>query len=199
MKKTATFTSALSLHRLRPRASARSGFTIIEVLIAVLVMVIGLVGVMAMQVVAIQANGQSRDVSEATAIAEHFATILQQDGSNWQQSGNLGNTIYLQDAIASAGAWFSPYSAPVNALGLALPNLDAGDKAIGRAKFCVEFNARWGLANELVSGYVMVYWPRVGGQSMGACTDAANINGNTNNARSQFWVTTIPYAIRRSI
>ncbi|PJB49024.1 MAG: hypothetical protein CO108_01215, partial [Deltaproteobacteria bacterium CG_4_9_14_3_um_filter_63_12] len=58
------------------RKSRRRGFTMIEIMISVLIMIVGLVGIFAMQIVAIQANASSRDVTEALGVAEHFIGTL---------------------------------------------------------------------------------------------------------------------------
>lgn len=52
------------------RGRGEQGFTVIEVLIALLVLLIGMAGILSMQLTSVQATGFSRHATEATMVAE---------------------------------------------------------------------------------------------------------------------------------
>ena len=52
------------------RDRGEQGFTVIEVLIALLVLLIGMAGILSMQLTSVQATGFSRHATEATMLAE---------------------------------------------------------------------------------------------------------------------------------
>lgn len=51
------------------RRSGQRAFTLLDVLMAILVMTIGLTGLLAMEITAVQANGRAREIAEATQLA----------------------------------------------------------------------------------------------------------------------------------
>jgi type IV pilus assembly protein PilV len=77
---TQTLSSALRSHARHPRTSSRSrwlpqrarGFTLVEALIALLVLSIGLLGVAALQLSSLQANSGAFQRSQATFLAQDF-------------------------------------------------------------------------------------------------------------------------------
>ncbi len=133
------------------------GFTIIEVMVALLVLVVGLVGVIAMQIVAIQGNAVAREASEAIILAEHIHTTLQQDALAWTDSGT-GATEYLKNLPTSAptgglpwipwegGSWLSPLGVPKSAV------------AIPRQRFCAAYQVMEPVSGSLITGFIRVYW-----------------------------------------
>ncbi len=56
--------------------SAR-GFTLIELLIAMALMFVALVGMLALQIIALRANGQARSITEATVLAQDKLETLE--------------------------------------------------------------------------------------------------------------------------
>lgn len=149
-------------HAARHPALNRRGFTLLEILMAVLIVVIGVIGIMAMQIVAIQANSTARDTTEAVNVGEHFATLLQQDASQWTLGSDLTSTTYLSDVGADWQVAFS--GEPVNIMGVPAGDLDT--KEVGRAKFCVGYRLEWAVTGEVITGLVRIYWPKLGGDDV---------------------------------
>ena len=57
--------------------NGQRGFTLIELMIAMALSTIGLIGLMKLQLVAINANGTSRNISEASGLAQERLEMLQ--------------------------------------------------------------------------------------------------------------------------
>lgn len=155
---------------------------------------------MAMQIVAIQANANARSSTEATNVAEHFVTVLQQDATRWQAGTDTSQTNLIAPAITDAGSWRVASSEPVNVLGVQKSNLI--DKEKGRAKYCVGYVLDWGVTGQVISGFVTVYWPRIGGDAAFAnCFD--NGDGTLDLAGLQaqggrVGIVTLPLTLRRT-
>jgi type II secretory pathway pseudopilin PulG len=95
----------------RSRGKLR-GYTAVEVLLAMTVLLIGSAGVMTMQKVSIQANLEARKLDVANSIAHAWMERLQTDATQWTLPSNsvagapnLGNTMWLKNAW---GGWFLP-------------------------------------------------------------------------------------------
>lgn len=77
---------------------ASQGFTLLEVLIAVVILSIGLLGLAALQAIALRNNAQSYERSQATALAYEIADVMRANRVA------AGNGAFLLDAGASAPA-----------------------------------------------------------------------------------------------
>jgi prepilin-type N-terminal cleavage/methylation domain-containing protein len=96
----------------------RAGYTLIEVMTAVVVMTIGATGIVAMQGAAVHANQEANDVSTANNFAATWLERLKRDGRLWIANGNtdLGNTTWLKTVNTSSNTWFVPNAADAAAL-----------------------------------------------------------------------------------
>lgn len=168
---------------------------------AILLTVVGLVGLIAMQIVAIEANTTARDTTEATYLADNFINLLHQDATNWTDSGDVSSTTWLNE-INNTGAdtWVIAYGQEaVNVKGI--PKSDLPTQGAGRAKYCVAYKLSWAVADEVLSGFVRVYWPREGGDT--AFTDCgAGLSPDplpeVFDTSSQYGdMVTLPFAVRR--
>lgn len=104
--------------RMQPERSLRGkvgeeGFTLIEVMIALLLLLIGVAGVLSLQMVSVKATGYSRHATEATILGEDkmeelFSVAAADliDGTDTVDSDGVGNAAGLYTrtwTIASAG------------------------------------------------------------------------------------------------
>jgi prepilin-type N-terminal cleavage/methylation domain-containing protein len=199
------------------RARPTRGFTAIEVLIAMTILVIGAAGVMSMQKASIQANLDARRMDVANSIARTWLERLQMDAMRWtapnltNTASNLANTLILNNAITSNGTWFlpagytpagatAPLSYQFDILGRDIAPTATGVPVI----FCAEVRLTWLVNNvvttatsvvndQLIRGDVRVYWPRglsTVSSPTGFCTAAQSANGPDPTAYGSVYATT---------
>ena len=172
----------------RPRAG--SGYTAVEVMLAITVLMIGSAGVMSMQKASIQGNFDARKLDLANSIAHDWLERLTSDAALWTLpavgvggANNFSNAKWLGNY--PLGVWYLP-ALPGNqstAEGNS-PAFDilGRDLAVGNAAntaFCVHVNvsqlAQDAQANPLLlRATVIVFWPKFLAQSgtipAGYCT-----------------------------
>jgi type II secretory pathway pseudopilin PulG len=100
--------------RTRPRL-ARRGYTAVEVMLAMTVLMIGSAGVMSMQKSSIQSNLDARKLDIANSIAHDWLERLTTDATQWTLpsnnvattvGNNFGNTKWLSSH--AFGSWWEP-------------------------------------------------------------------------------------------
>lgn len=165
----------------RPQA----GFTMLEVLVAAVVLGIGVIGILGMQSTAAIANRRAYDMRAATELAETTLERLKRDAIEWTAaSSTLDRSTWLGSGLrdANRGAWTSPPAigakqAMFNDMGL--PNATTADIPTERAemaekgsRYCVEYRLDWVVPEQLARADVRVYWAnnRQGERAMaGSC------------------------------
>ncbi|MCC7535826.1 MAG: prepilin-type N-terminal cleavage/methylation domain-containing protein [Deltaproteobacteria bacterium] len=104
-----------ALARLRNRVAV-AGYTMVEVMMAVAVLAVGLLGVAAMQTGTVGGNIQAQETTMATSLARLWIERLRRDGASWVVPGvpgagaipgQINGTRYLQ-LVAAAPAWAVP-------------------------------------------------------------------------------------------
>lgn len=165
--------------RARRRARAR-GFTIIEVIVAMGVMVLGMLGIFALQKQTLMANSIGRQRAIAHQVAQTWIEYLKQDALlNWTRAGEQDGVTAAQ-AIGPA-AWLSivnvqpnifqqiPISPVQNQVsnafdfrGNAIPGgIQNGAVPPGASPwFCVSFRPAWVYLGRALRVDVRVFWPR---------------------------------------
>lgn len=159
----------------RPRAMRRrGGFTLVEVMVAGAVGIIGLYATLNLAIMALKGNSDRRDLQTAGQLAEHVLSTIQAEATMWTGDGNPNLILpYL-------GKLPSPPTAGTTTGWLNGPNLpQATDKRVGAmggdikydqgvlqeipsdrgTRYCVHFRLTW-LSTELVRAEVKVSWPR---------------------------------------
>lgn len=153
---------------------AAAGFTILEVLVAVLVMAIGIVGILGMQTVAVQSNRVSYDARMATELAETTLERLKRDALEWTTSGLWPANTSLAWGMNAPGTWRLPPATDGPGGGATPTWNDMGianvlDSRIGtgmerfaerNTRYCVQYRMDWVRNPSLVRAYVRVLWPR---------------------------------------
>jgi type IV pilus modification protein PilV len=158
------------------KSAARSGFTLIEVMVSLGIMTMGALAVIALQTQTIRANSHARQVTTATQIAQIWLERLKEDANAWTDEATvsgapsdatvLNNTHYLKDIVASANRYVSPpdEAAPVSR-GFDYQGSDT-DAAPGVTPvpyfYCAAYRLNWVYFGQAMRADVRVWWPRAG-------------------------------------
>ena len=90
----------------------RAGYTLIEVMTAMVVMTIGATGIVAMQGAAVRANQDASETSNAVNFASTWIERLKRDSRRWIQNGApdlaAANNAWLSNAVSDNGNWIVP-------------------------------------------------------------------------------------------
>lgn len=159
------------LARRRARAQQRGsraqrGYTIVEVMMALAIFMVAMLGMITMQKAAVSANAHARNTGMAQHLARAWAAQLEMDATQWKI--NLAG-----DWLNNANKWSRPayvanrqFGGRFDALGNALTDT-APDQALTR--FCTHVRMSWlfpntmGMAgNGVLRAEVRVYWLRDG-------------------------------------
>lgn len=152
----------------------QSGFTLVEVMIAIGVMTVGSLGILSMHQAVSNANMTAHEMNTAIAITERWMERVERDALSWTEEGinttSLGATDYLS-ALAgqvSGTAWFTPV--PTTSGEYAAFNYFGEDKALDDAsvKYCVNLRMSWLRQGSAARVDVRTYWYRGGHMSGGA-------------------------------
>lgn len=91
---------------------SRHGYTLIEVMTAVVVMTIGATGIVAMQGAAVRANQDANESSTAINFGTTWLERVKRDARRWIANGSAdldaANNSYLNNVLAANGTWFVP-------------------------------------------------------------------------------------------
>ncbi len=94
----------------RPARSARSGFTLIEILVAMMVFLAGITGVLALFSTGLAMHRDGLSVAEGTRALDEVARRIAdevQAGRNWDASG--GRWRAIEAAQLPSGSWWSAH------------------------------------------------------------------------------------------
>jgi type IV pilus assembly protein PilV len=86
----------------RPRARRSAGFTLIEVIVAIVLLGVGLMGLAALSTTVTRANVQSSSLTTATALAQERAERLRTEDYDALASGNDSRVV---DNVAYTRSW----------------------------------------------------------------------------------------------
>jgi prepilin-type N-terminal cleavage/methylation domain-containing protein len=156
------------------RRTSQRGYTAVEVMMSMTVLLIGSIGVMAMQRAAVQGNADARELDVANSIARGWVERLQRDATLWTQSTvaqtpppNLPAAVLVNENIT--GQWFLPQSRLVPAGAQndvespAFDILGQDEDSLGAAgiRYCTNIRLTpLTLDQTLIRAEVRVFWPR---------------------------------------
>jgi type IV pilus assembly protein PilV len=90
----------------RPRARRSAGFTLVEVIVAIVLLGVGLMGLAALSTTVTRANVQSSSLTTATALAQERAERLRTEDYDALASGNdsrvVDNVTYTRSWVVTA-------------------------------------------------------------------------------------------------
>ena len=106
---------------------SESGFTLIEVMIAIGIMTVGSLGILAMHNAVSGANRTANEMNTALAITERWMERIDRDALLWTERGintsSLNSTAYLSEIAGSVAptGWFTP--TPARSSGRTTPGI----------------------------------------------------------------------------
>ncbi|HXX68542.1 MAG TPA: prepilin-type N-terminal cleavage/methylation domain-containing protein [Polyangiaceae bacterium] len=196
----------LLLRSLRARRTGTSagsrGYTAVEVLLAMTVLVIGAAGVMSMQKTSIQADLDARKMDVANAIARAWIERLERDAMKWTlpstaSPGAPSNIANAQLVSANVDqGWFIPntYMNVTNpetmSYGFDILGRDLASGDLGSAVFCVSAQVVTLVPGQLYRGDVRVLWlrgltpPTIGGSNSSSSAAAGFCSTNNGDLKA---------------
>ncbi len=177
------------------RRRNQSGFTVIEILIAVAVTAVGFAAIFSLQIGSMQGNISARDLSASMNLAERYAEVLRRDTYEWG-----GRDLPGPRLNKSEGEWhtFTPHPVDHNGLASLDDDPEFGSELF-RQRFCVHywFRPLNGLYARILNVRVRVIWPRTSMDPSGlaAVCPEQNADGFELNVREWYSVT-IPMTLR---
>jgi prepilin-type N-terminal cleavage/methylation domain-containing protein len=142
----------------------QTGYTMVELMMALALLTVGVLGIVALQRVTVVSNAHAKRLAIAQRIAQTWATQLQMDSSVWRNNGTLPPLI-----SAPNGQWSRPpevtsrVGGAFDALGAPLADADAA-----QAAFCTHVRLSWLYQSSTVGGSdliraeIRVFWRRDG-------------------------------------
>jgi prepilin-type N-terminal cleavage/methylation domain-containing protein len=166
--------------RCRNADTKSRGYTVVELMMAMVVMTIGLAGIVAMQKVTVASNMNAKNLVIATHIGQSFLDELAAEAHTWTASDGFSRTVWLQEigAEGTEPTWFAPAYDANRKMGEAFDALGtvvAPANVEANAHFCVHLRLSWlaRVTNSgktgagLVRAETRVYWKREGAGSLG--------------------------------
>jgi len=162
-------------------ARGKRGFTIIEVVVAMGVMVVGVMAVASLQHHTVQVNSLARQMSTANQIAQTWLERMKKDAQRWNQPGDpngtptpiqvLAQTQWLQAVNAMPGR-FQTVPASANSSGVF--DFQGNEIVLGATGipfFCVGYKPAWVYIGHAIRIDVRVFWPRERASAVVNCVD----------------------------
>jgi type IV pilus assembly protein PilV len=117
----------------------QSGYTLIEVMTAVVVLTIGATGILAMQGASVRSNRDASETSTAINWATTWIERIKRDAYRWNATGNvdLGNTTYLVNATTNPKAWVLPATTAPESAGADYFGYDVVAANAADIRYCV--------------------------------------------------------------
>ncbi|MDB4928061.1 MAG: hypothetical protein JWM10_545 [Myxococcaceae bacterium] len=193
---------------MRRTRAAQAGYTMVEVLAAMAVLGTGLLGIIAMQSTAVNANQRAQEITMGTNLARRWQDRLRRDSYQWTQPSqtnpvsNLAATWYLSRLGTSISTdWYVPDSPSSTVSGLletAAFDYFGNDVTTTspNAYYCTQVRLTALIPNQLIRSEVRVWWFRQGGVRPSTYTDCARnattlVSTDTTNIRSIYVSQTI--------
>jgi type IV pilus assembly protein PilV len=140
----------------------QAGYTMVELMMALALLTVGILGIVSLQRVAVVSNGHAKNLAVAQRIAQTWAAQMQMDASTWRNGGTLPGVL-----TAPNSQWGRPL-AVANRIGGAFDSLGAplADNDAAQAAYCTHVRLSWLYdttnANALIRAEIRVFWRRDG-------------------------------------
>jgi type IV pilus modification protein PilV len=163
------------------QATNQRGFTLVELLIAMLILTIGIMAILSMQFTALGSAMASRDNSNAADIAQRIMHIMRVEGQQWRSSNVTMETAVGTDTHSDSAFESTPLLLEVAASTSTFGNfaplfaqaLDARMSTRGVTRYCAYGRGRR-VSEEIHHIQIAVFFPAANGTIEGNdCTAAA--------------------------
>lgn len=182
------------------RARRTAGFTIVEVLVAVMITAVGFAAIFSLQIGSMQGNIEARELAAATNLAERYVSQLRADAYMW--TTGLRPKADITPTLARApNQWHSFTEQPVDQNGRAHRNADPRfGSPLSRQRFCVHYwvGERDPAMDGVIRVQVRVIWPvaSLDTSSLDEICSEAQADGFRRDL-SKFRSIVLPAAVRR--
>ena len=145
----------------------RTGFTLIEVMIAIGIMTVGSLGILSMHHAVSGANRSAHEMNTALAITERWIERIERDSLAWTEQGltssSLTGTAYLSPLAGTASAtnWFTPQPADSDE-SYAFDFFGNDTANAGEIKYCTNLRLSWIRQGSSARVDVRTFWYRAG-------------------------------------
>ncbi len=144
-----------------------SGFTLVEVMIAIGIMTVGSLGILAMHGAVSGANRSANDMNTALAITETWLERIDRDALSWTERGlnsnSLANTDYLSEIAGSVAPtdWFTPSPSDTDE-SYRFDYFGRDDTTGNNTKYCVNLRLAWLRQGTSLRVDIRTFWYREG-------------------------------------
>jgi prepilin-type N-terminal cleavage/methylation domain-containing protein len=162
--------------RTQSKRETQRGYTLVELMAAVMVLGAGLMGILAMQGATVNANRRANEVTTATTLARRWQERLRRDALQWNfpsygtPVSNITNTWYFGGLLSGTTTnWVLPTQPTSLTTGTPLESAAADywgndvPLSSGNRYFCTHIRLTRLIADELVRAEVRVWWFRQSG------------------------------------
>lgn len=162
-------TRCIAARRARARRRRR-GYTLVEVMIAIAILIFGVLSVLGLHRLTMRGNMQAREMTTATQIASTWLDRLQMDTAGFEyfpttQTHSFTGTRWLSDAtvpaVGTAPRWFVPTRA-LDGSGPTFDYFGRDTTAAADMYYCVNLRFQWVMRNQAIRADVRVWWLRSG-------------------------------------
>lgn len=189
-------------HRCHVRRVRRVGFTLIEVMVSLGVMMVGTMAVIALQQQSVRANVHARQMTIAMQIAQRWMERLKEDAHTWTSVATdaagvttaLANTVFLKQHLTAMSSQPGEFKTLLTELGTwersnafdqygrDMPPATESSCAVGDSihTYCASYRPAWIWYGQLMRVDVRVWWARDVAREtpqLNVCTDFPVVAG----------------------
>ena len=149
------------------KTTKRSGFTLVEVMIAIGIMTVGSLGILSMHQAVSGANRTAHEMNTALAITERWIERIERDSLSWSAQGinttELNSTDYLSEIAAQVSStdWFRP-TPSVSDEHYAFDYFGTDTNVAADIKYCTNLRVSWVRQGSSARVDIRTFWLREG-------------------------------------
>lgn len=154
-------------HTTRRRGGRQDGYTLVELMMAIALFTVAVLGIISMQKITVVSNAHAKNLAIAQRIAQTWAAQLQMDSTSWVTTFDAGGVLQQPSQ-----AWFRP-AFVTGRVGGAFDNLgnplSDSSADLAQARFCTHLRTSWlygngvGVGgNGVIRAEIRVFWLREG-------------------------------------